>query len=147
METLFTIVIQICALFMASALCEMLISDNKNAIYVKTLISALVIMSVIEFIFNIDFKSDIIETQKYEISTDSIWDNTLDYAETELENKILSICTDSGFNIKSVDVNLKTDYKKITVESINLYGIDSNKAKSYLSSYLKTDSAYINIGD
>ncbi len=147
MSALFGFIVKIAALFIIFSLCECIVSGSKNAKYVKSIVSVLIIISVIEFVSSIDLSKIIIDIDSYSVDNTQMWDNTIDYVSTEIENELLSLCKDNSIFVDSIKVTLKSDYESIEIKEIRIQGIDAVKCKNYLSSYLNLNDAYIVIGD
>ena len=147
MNAVYSIIIKLCVLFIVMALVEILVEGSKCARYVKSVISVLLIIAIIEFIINADFEIVFPEIADCDMTEKSVWDNTKEFAQQELQNKLIELCYSNGIVIENIDVELSTDYHNYNIERIVVSGQNALKAKKFLSGYLNLGLAYIDIGE
>jgi len=106
--------------------------------YFKTLISAFLLISVVTLISKFNFKSVKSYTfENYSVNYNETWDIVLSQLESELKQKMLQFCYDNGIEMVDLDINLKTDYSSIEIDTITIYGRDCLAAKNLISGYYR----------
>lgn len=143
MNEFFSLTINICILIIIVMLVESITVGSIYFKYIRTVVSALVILIIAEFLIDFDFtRSTEFSIDDYYLNTDTTWNETLSHVEQKVADEIMLLCSKNGLDINA-DVDLETDYSNIKIISVKISGNDKESAKNLVAGYFQIDPAYI----
>ena len=145
MDEILRLVLSICVLMIIYSLVESVVGKTKNAVYVKNVMTVLVIIISVDFFYGFDLNdSAAFDISEFEVDNASVWDNTVTYVEDSLELQMTDLITVNGLNVDNINVSVTTDYSEFEIEKIFITGPDATAAKNLISGHFGIAIAYIN---
>ncbi len=148
MNVFFTLALNIFILAIIGCIIENLTINEKILSLLKPAISIMIILTVLNFISNINFKEKInFNIDRFPVDTQAVWDSQAKNCEYLFENEILKECNKNDINITSVKVNIACENNTFKIENINISGVDKISAKNYISGKYRIGLAYISTNE
>ncbi len=144
MNEFLTLAFNIFILAIISCIIDNLTINEKILNLLKPAISVMIILFIINYLSNIDFKNRLsIDFNKFSVDTQEVWNSQARNCEMLLEKEILRDCKENGLNVSDINVEIICNDNTFKITSIHINGIDKISAKNYISGKYRIGLSYI----